>query len=65
MSRLAPGDLKEKMERAIPIGRFGTIEEIADVSVFLCSDAARLVHGVTLVADGGAWFGMGRALFAG
>lgn len=65
MSRLAPGELKQKMEAAIPIGRFGTIDEIADVSVFLCSDAARLVHGVTLVADGGAWFGMGRAIFAG
>lgn len=55
MSRLAPGDIKKKMIDAIPIKRWGKIEEIADVAVFLCSDAASLVHGETIVADGGAW----------
>lgn len=62
MSKLAPGDAKKKLEAAIPIGRFGTIEEIANVSVFLCSDAARLIHGETVVADGAAWFAAARAL---
>lgn len=38
---------------AIPAGRYGTPEEIADVVVFLCSDAARYVHGQTLAVDGG------------
>ncbi len=56
MARLAPGgDLTAKLERAIPIGRFGTIDEIADLALFLCSDAGSLVHGETVVADGGAW----------
>ncbi len=59
MSRLAPGDLKQRMIEAIPIKRFGKISEIADLAVYLCSDAASLVHGETVVADGGAWLGMG------
>jgi peroxisomal 2,4-dienoyl-CoA reductase len=62
MSRLAPGEVKQKMIAAIPLGRFGRIDEIANIAVFLCSDAASLIHGETIVADGGAWFGMGRGL---
>lgn len=37
----------------IPMGRYGTPEEIAKAAVFLCSDAASYVTGATLVADGG------------
>jgi len=62
MSRLAPGDIKDKMIASIPIKRFGTIDEIANVALFLCSDAASLVHGTTVVADGAAWMGMSRSL---
>lgn len=62
MSRLAPGDVKQKMIDAIPIRRFGRIDEISSLALFLCTDAASLVHGATIVADGGAWLGMGRAL---
>jgi peroxisomal 2,4-dienoyl-CoA reductase len=58
MRRLAPDPaLRARLERAIPIGRFGRIDEIAAVAVFLASDAASLVHGHTVVADGGAWLG--------
>jgi NAD(P)-dependent dehydrogenase (short-subunit alcohol dehydrogenase family) len=35
------------------LGRIGTVEEVADVVVFLVSDAARYVTGTTVVADGG------------
>jgi peroxisomal 2,4-dienoyl-CoA reductase len=64
MSRLAPGDeLTSKLERAIPIGRFGTVEEIAAIALFLASDAASLIHGATIVADGGAWMAS-RALIS-
>lgn len=62
MARLAPGDLKDRVLKAIPIGRYGTIEEIASVALFLASDAASLIHGETVVADGGAWFGATRFL---
>ncbi len=62
MSRLAPGDVRQRMIDAIPIRRFGRIDEISSIALFLCTDAASLIHGATIVADGGAWLGMGRAL---
>lgn len=37
----------------VPLGRWGTAEEVAKSVVFLCSDAASYVTGETLVADGG------------
>jgi 3alpha(or 20beta)-hydroxysteroid dehydrogenase len=36
-----------------PLGRLGTVEDIADAVVFLCSDASRFVTGVGLPVDGG------------
>lgn len=36
-----------------PMGRFGTPEEIAELVVWLCSDAASFVTGQTIAADGG------------
>jgi NAD(P)-dependent dehydrogenase (short-subunit alcohol dehydrogenase family) len=36
-----------------PIGRFGTPEEIANVALFLCSDAATFVTGHAMAVDGG------------
>lgn len=65
MSRLAPGDFKARMISSIPIKRFGTIDEIANVALFLCSDAASLIHGATIVADGGAWMGAAAQLMEG
>jgi NAD(P)-dependent dehydrogenase (short-subunit alcohol dehydrogenase family) len=37
----------------IPAGRFGTLEEIADVVSWLCSDASQFVVGQAIVVDGG------------
>jgi NAD(P)-dependent dehydrogenase (short-subunit alcohol dehydrogenase family) len=36
----------------MPIGRFGKPEEIAQVALFLASDAPALLHGASLVVDG-------------
>lgn len=36
-----------------PSGRLGTVEDMADAIVFLCSDAARFVTGTGLSVDGG------------
>jgi len=55
MSRLAPGDIKHKLAAQIPLGRFGRIEEIADMALFLASSAARYITGAIMVVDGGAW----------
>ena len=38
---------------AVPAGRAGTVEEIAAVAAFLCSDRASYVTGVALAVDGG------------
>jgi NAD(P)-dependent dehydrogenase (short-subunit alcohol dehydrogenase family) len=36
-----------------PIGRVGTIEEVASVFVFLASDESSFVTGATYTVDGG------------
>ena len=38
---------------AIPLGRYGTEDEIAAAVVFLCSEAASYINGQTLAVDGG------------
>ena len=40
-------------EGRIPLGRIGTPEDIAGPAVFLASDMARYIPGVTLPVDGG------------
>lgn len=59
MSRLVPEPIKEKIRRKIPLGRFGRISDIEQSAVFLCSDAANYINGVTLVVDGGQWLNSG------
>ena len=55
IKRLLPKPLKEKITRKIPLGRFGRIADIENTALFLCSDAASYINGVTLVVDGGHW----------
>jgi NAD(P)-dependent dehydrogenase (short-subunit alcohol dehydrogenase family) len=49
-----PGVLDfDALEARIPLGRFGGVEEIAEVAVFLASAASSFVTGTTILADGG------------
>jgi len=50
-------DFKKWVEDRIPLGRIGTVEQVANAVVFLASPAAGLVTGSSLLADGGwtAW----------
>jgi NAD(P)-dependent dehydrogenase (short-subunit alcohol dehydrogenase family) len=54
MRRLSPTEeIKQKLTRSIPLQRFGTKDEIADLALFLCSDAAAYITGAVYVCDGG------------
>lgn len=53
MARLAPGDMGARLKKSIPLGRFGTADEIGQAAVFLASPLATYVTGTTLVVDGG------------
>jgi len=55
MKRLVPEPVKERLRKGIPLGRFGRIADIEKAALFLCSDAASFINGVTLVVDGGHW----------
>ncbi len=66
VNAIAPGPIETEIARfmhdeatraaygyLVPMGRYGTPEEIADAAVFLCSEESRYVHGHTLNVDGG------------
>jgi len=65
VNALAPGyittamvdELNEKTRKRIldriPMGRFGTTEDVAEAVVFLCSDGAGYITGQVLTIDGG------------
>ncbi|HLH70006.1 MAG TPA: SDR family oxidoreductase [Candidatus Dormibacteraeota bacterium] len=48
-----PEGIAAFVERELPLGRFGTPEEVGEVVTFLCSRRAGLVNGVCLPVDGG------------
>ena len=46
-------DIRTSYRDAIPLARYGTVDEIANAVVFLCSDAASFINGQILAVDGG------------
>ena len=49
----APDSVRGYIEREVPMKRFGTVEEIAEVAVFMCSARAGFMTRATVVVDGG------------
>ena len=60
-SRWVPEEQRELIPQWVPVGRFGTPDDIAGVALFLASDLSAFVTGTTIHADGGSlaaggWF---------
>lgn len=53
MTAKLPEELKQKMLEAIPLGKFGSPLDVANVCVFLASEEADYITGQTIVVDGG------------
>jgi NAD(P)-dependent dehydrogenase (short-subunit alcohol dehydrogenase family) len=45
--------LNENRLKNIPLGRFGTAEDVAKAALYLCSEDSSFVTGASLVIDGG------------
>ena len=58
-------ELVRSVAEEIPLGRFGTAEEIAEAVGFLASEKAGYVTGQVLAVDGGQWLGQGVLRFRG
>jgi NAD(P)-dependent dehydrogenase (short-subunit alcohol dehydrogenase family) len=55
-SRLLPRkDLEQHALARIPLRRFGTLEEFANLAAFLVSDGCTQINGEVVVMDGGEW----------
>jgi len=62
VKRLTNEQSRESALKNCPLGRLGTTDDIANASLYLVSDAASYVNGVTLVVDGGLWLRSARML---
>ena len=51
--KIDPEEIRRTMQRRIPLGAYGTAEEIAGAYVYLASDLASYVTGQSIIADGG------------
>lgn len=47
------GEMFEQLSKTQPIGRMGRPEEVAELALFLCSDAASFITGSNYAIDGG------------
>ena len=56
MAATIPEGVRAEMLKSIPLGRFGTTDDIAGVALFLCSPLAAYVTGQTVEVNGG-WRG--------
>lgn len=55
MARLTPTpEARRAAEEKVPLRRFGTLEEVGETAVFLCSSSASYINGAIVYCDGGA-----------
>jgi len=53
LTSIVPKEVQDAMLKQIPLGRFGTVEDVANAIAFLTSDEASYITGQVLVVDGG------------
>jgi 3-oxoacyl-[acyl-carrier protein] reductase len=53
LTQVIADELKEAMLANTPLGRFGTVDDVARAVRFLCSDEASFITGEVLLVDGG------------
>ncbi|NBK96496.1 MAG: 3-oxoacyl-[acyl-carrier-protein] reductase [Clostridia bacterium] len=53
MTQILSDDVKAKIMESIPLKQFGSVEDVANMVVFLASDKSRYVSGQVLNVDGG------------
>lgn len=56
MARDSVREMGDKIIADIPLGRIASVEDVAGVAVFLASDAANYLTGITMPVTGGSWF---------
>lgn len=49
----ADPEVRARVLKAIPMGRFGEVDEVANANLFLASDEASYISGAEIVVDGG------------
>lgn len=55
MTEALPENVKDEMKRAIPLGRFGTPDDVANAVVFLASPEAGYITGQVIHVNGGMY----------
>ena len=53
MAEELPEDTRKQIMGRIPMGQFGTPEDVAEAALFLCTDGAAYITGQVLAIDGG------------
>jgi len=53
LTSIVPQAVQDALLKQVPLGRFGTVEDVANAIAFLASDEAAYITGQVLVVDGG------------
>jgi len=56
MTQKINDEYKKQLKSKIPLDRFGTPQDIADCTAFLCSDMSNYITGETIHVNGGMYF---------
>jgi len=55
MTDILPGSIKDEMKKLIPLGRFGTVDDVAEAVIFLASPDAGYITGQVIHVNGGMY----------